>query len=357
MKKYQIKIIDQLDDAFIADWIALWNRSEHANVFNSYEWFQTCLEIEKIATYRIYACFKEEKLVAVLPLTRYMHFGIPVLGSLLNKYQTETPFLIENYDKELFKHFFANLMKENIFLQKIDNSATILIKKYFPKTFFTLMSVNPIISLSEDPFAQTSKSTKKTINKIIRDNQNSFRFVGYKENLLHYLKEMYKLEAKSSKKLHAMDIFSKPETRKLFESMVKNSNKLARIYFLYYNNVPIAYQYGYEYKETFLCDQIAYNNDYAKFNPGKTILFYLLENLKVNNIKLVDFGGGISSYKREFTQEYRILYNMYYSPNVLVLSWWKAINLARRLKQILRPLKNTRDHEFLFKQFRLDSGN
>jgi len=51
----------------------------------------------------------------------------------------------------------------------------------------------------------------------------------------------------------------------------------------------------------------------------------------------------------EFTSDYRVLYNIYYSPNFFVMLWWKLINKLRRLRQIIKPKKYTRDHEFLFK--------
>ena len=147
------------------------------------------------------------------------------------------------------------------------------------------------------------------------------------------------------------DIFSKKETRDFFYAIIRNCPDLVRICLLYVNRIPIAYQYGYLYKNSFACDQIAYRNDYAKLRPGKTVLYYLIEMMKDTSVKWLDLGGGISSYKTEFTDNYRVLYNLYYSPNPAIMAWWKGINFVRRVKQVAFPKKHTRDHQFLFKPF------
>lgn len=348
-KKYQIKRLKQLDKETIKQWKSLWKHADNANIFNSYEWFLTCIKTTESKTYEIIVCYDAEKLVALLPLQAYRQFGIKVLGSISKEHLVDTPFLMETYDEELLRQFFTFVFThKNIYLQKIDGKAVQIMHTVFPTLFFSLMSVNPIISLDSD--SMISSSTIKQIKKIMRKNTDQLRFIMFDNNLKKHLQTMFVLEKESSKKLRSMDIFSKRETKKFYQEVIKNCSELVRICFLYFNEVPIAYQYGYWQKESFVCDQIAYRNEYSRLRPGKTLLYFLIEELKKSPLKTIDLGGGISNYKIEFTHEYRLLYNMYYSSNMFIVLWWKIINIVRRAKQIIMPLKNTQDHKFLFKE-------
>lgn len=350
MKKYYTTVITKIDEELISQWKSLWNRSENATVFNSYQWFKTSLELQKNKKYQIYATYQNDKLVAILPLEPCSEFGIKALGSILKKTHVDTPFLLESYDKELFKHFFSKIFdKKNILLQKVDDKSSLILKELFPDLLLSTMSINPMVDISGDPFATTHHSTIKQLKKIIRQNEDSFRFVMYRDNFDKHIKEVFDLQEESSKKARSMDIFSNKEIKDFYLTTIKNSKDLVSICFLYFNEVPIAYQYGYIYRGIFAADQIAYRNEYGKLRPGKMMLYFLINHLKKDNFSSLDLGGGISTYKTEFTDNYRLLYNIYYSKNTFITYWWKLINKTRRIKQILLPKKHTRDHEFLFK--------
>jgi len=350
MNKYRTSIVTKIDDQLINQWKQLWKRAENASAFNSYEWFTSCLEVKQDKEYELYLCYKNDILVGILPLESYRQFGIKVLGTIFKEHHIDTPFLVESYDKELFKHFFGFVFTgENIFLQKVDNKSTLILKKLFPDLFFSLMSVNPVVDLTQDPFAATHHSTVKQMKKILRTNPDTFRLAVYHDDLEKHIKEIFKLEEKSSKKTRSMDIFSHKENRDFYLTVIKNCKDMVRICFLYFNDLPVAYQYGYVFGNRFVGDQIAYRNEYSKLRPGKLIIYLLLNFLKEENFTMFDLGGGISTYKTEFTDKYRLLYNVYYSNNPIIVFWWKLINTIRRKKQILFPMKNTRDHEFLFR--------
>ncbi len=351
MNKYKTITIKELDKKFITQWQKLWERAENANIFNSYEWFLMYKEAYKIKEYEIYACFEDEKLIAVLAVVSSKRFGIPVFSPIGET--VEPSFLIEYYEKKLFKHFFSNIIKKkNLYLVKVDEKAVVLLKAIFPQMFFPLMSANPYILIGEDPFRLMSKSNHKNLKKVLRRNADELRFELYDDtsDLNKYLQMMFSIEGKSAKKLRSMDIFSKQENREFFENIVKHCRKFVRIGVLYYQDTPIAYQFGLQYKDIFLAHQTAYLFEYRKFDPGKTMLARLLQQLVGSSVTLFDLGGGMSMYKREFTPEYHFLYDLYYSRNILFVLWWKSINEVRRIKQILFPIKNTRDHEFLFTQ-------
>jgi len=347
---YKTIIIKQIDQKFIHEWKRLWDKAENANMFNSYDWFKTTLELSKNKEYEIYVCYKDNQLVALLPLQTYKFLGVKVLGTVNKEHLIDTAFLIEKYNKELFGHFFeAIFRKKNIYFQKIDNKAAILFHDLFPHLLISLMSVNPTVDLSGDPFKNASPSMIAQIKRIIRKNSDHLEFAMHSENLEKHFGTMMKLQEESSKHVRSMDIFVDKENKKYYQRLIKNCSQFVRINILYFNKKPIAYEYGYLYKNFYTGDQISFHNDYRKLNPGKTLMFYLFAHLKKVGIKTLDMGGGISNYKMSYTQDYRTLYNIYYSNNIFIMIWWKTINNARRIKQVLFPKKFTRDHKFLFK--------
>lgn len=347
---YKTAIIKQIDEKLISEWKQLWEKAENANMFNSYEWFANSLELSENKGYEIYVCYENDTLVALLPLTKYKCFGVEVLGTCNKEHLIDTAFLIEKYDRKLFKHFFeAILKKKNIYLQKVDEKAASLLHSLFPHLFISLMSVNPTIDLTQDPYQFASPSMIAQVQRIIRKNANQLNLVMQSEDLKKHFEIMMQLQKESSKHLHSMDIFTDKENKTYYESLVKNCSKFIRINILYFENKPIAYEFGYKYKNCYVGDQIAFHNDYRKLNPGKTMMYLLFAYLKKIDVKILDMGGGISSYKMSYTKDYRSLFNIYYSENIFIMIWWKMINKVRRVKQILLPKKNTRDHEFLFK--------
>ncbi|HSW88587.1 MAG TPA: GNAT family N-acetyltransferase [Candidatus Saccharimonadales bacterium] len=349
--QFRTEIITHIDDFFIKDWEELWKKSENANIYNSYEWFLTCLQTYAVKEYEIYACYKNDQLVALLPLQPYKCFGIKVFGTFCKEQLVDTAFLMEKYEKVTFKHLFEAILEKqrNIYFQKFDNKAIAILHELFPQFFISLMSVNPTIDLEGYPSTSISQSTISKIKKIVKKNAEQLQFAVYSENLQEHLETMFKLQESSSKKARSMDIFANEKTKEYYRNLTKNCHKFVRIHILSFDKLPIAYEYGFLCGKNYSGEQVSYHNDYKKLSPGKIIVYKLIEQLQKEKIKTADQGGGINSYKLSFTQDYRLLYNIYYSPNICIMFWWRSINKVRRIKQVLFPKKNTRDHEFLFK--------
>ena len=149
-----------------------------------------------------------------------------------------------------------------------------------------------------------------------------------------------------------MDIFSDPTTKKFFITISNNAKNLVHFTFLCYQNIPIAYLFSFSYRKILAGYQTAYLYDYGKLRPGKTMFYHLLQSLTDKNKETLDLGGGLSTYKQQFTSDYRLLYGLSYSNNKLFMIWWRTINFSRRIKQIFFHIKNSRDHEFLFKTYK-----
>jgi len=353
MKKYTFVTISSINDEVAKQWKKLWHISDNAKVFNSYEWFLTSKESNKNKKYKILMCYFETRLVAILPVWNTSVFGINTWMPVGFKY-SGTPFLIETYEEELVTFFFEEIIKlRNIYIPKVDFKITSIIHDSFPKIFFALTSVNPYIDKNEDPERFSSTLNHKSLRKTMRKFSDKLHVEVYskKSDLNKQMKILFELEQKSSKKIKNMDLFSNKSNKDFFMNLVKYCTQFISIMFLYYEGIPIVYTFALRYKGAFLSYQSSYLSEYAKLSPGKAMIIHELESLRDTNINFYDLGGGVSSYKLEFAPDFYFLYDLWYSNNILIMVWWKLINKLRRIKQIVFPIKNTRDHEFLFKTY------
>lgn len=346
---FRTEIITQIDNKLISAWKALWERSKYATIYNSYEWFNAVLSISKNKQYRLYACFANDRLVAIAPLQQYRYYGIPVWGIMCKERNEGTPFLLESTDKEIISHFFNALRSHGpIFLQKVEKTLATKIQQHYPDMLYSLMSVNPIITLEGNPFATTSQSLVKQVTKLLKK-ENHITFSSFQTDLHRHFRKMLSLQRNTEKAAKAMDIFTDTQTKAYYKSLIDHCGKFVRINFLYINRKPIGYEYGFLYKKTYIGDQIAFHKEYKQYFPGKVLMYHLITNLHEQQLQSFDQGGGISNYKMLFTKDYHLFYNISYSNNKMIMLWWKTINTLRRLNQLLHPKKYTRDQEFLFK--------
>jgi len=351
--KYSVKKLERVDPAFINEWQKLWEASPNASIFNSYEWFLMAIKSRKVDSYEIFVCYDEgQSLAALLPLAITKCFGVRVFSPLCYTGILKTAFLVKKHDEGLLRYFFAEIIKgKNIYIPKLDLAEVNLLHKIFPSFFFSLFSVNPYIDLREEPLrflSNTFRYKRRKIEKLY-GKKLTLRTYGEKDDLENLLETMFDIDKNSAKSTKSMDIFSKDETREFFKNIVKYCRKFVDMAFLYYDGKPVAYIFNLIYKNIYQDYQTSYLNDYRKMSPGIILLVKLLVDLPVKGYQIFDFSGGISDYKRNFTTQYYIQYNLYYSSNPLVMFWWHGINFARRLKQLLFPIKFTKDHEFLFK--------
>lgn len=352
--KYKTEILNEIDYVFVRQWRNLWDRAENSNPFNSHDWLKMNSETINHKENKIYVSYEGDKLVAVLPLTKNKCFGVPVYCPLGYKEIVNSPFLLETIDKYLIYSFFNKIIEDNnIYLPKVDTKEVSILNEIFPEMFFPLISVNPYINIGNNPLRYVSKSNIKLLKKRIKSIKKriTFRTYDYKYNLDKYLEVMFKIDSKSAKSLRSKDIFSKEENKEIFKKIVTHCGKYVCISFLYYDKLPIAYSFNFIFKNTFLGYQMSYLRQYKDITPGKLIIFHLLNNLKRTPFRIIDFCGGLSSYKMEFVKDYYFQHSILFSRNPLIMSYWKAINRVRRFKQNIYPEKHSRDHEFLFKTF------
>jgi len=350
----KILIKKESDTGFINEWKLLWEKSENANVFNSYDWYLTCKASNEKHNYVIYACYKDEKLIGVFPAWKTKKFGVSVISSLNSDFTIGVPILLENLsEKEVLEELIKFISsKNNLYIGKLNESITKHLFLKFPQSLLSLLFASPFVDFSEDPFLTTSSSLIRDMKKTIKKT-NGLRFDSYDVNddLEKYLDIIFEIDQHSGKVRRSRDIFSKPEMRSFYRNILKHCKKYTVITILSLGEEPIAYTFNLKYKNQFVAYQCSYLQKYNKLSPGKISVYELINALKNENVKMLDFGPGMVPYKLRFSQKYSFRYDFYYSNKKSSMFWWKSINFARRCKQMILPERNSRDHEFLFRTF------
>lgn len=349
MKNYKLLVYKTLDDKLIDSWKNLWNKSKYANFFNSYDFFLTCINTFN-KNFEVFCLERNGELIIVLPLVRERVFGISSYIDPGGRFVEKSPILIKDNDKESLKLFIDFILeKGNIHLSEISLDISRSLKDLYPKSVISIISVNPYIDLNGDPLAQISKEHIKRIKRKIFNNEKKFNYYHLKKNLAKALKVVINLEKNSHKKKKGKEIFNSELSVKFYENLLNYCSKYLVIDLLKYENKPFVSLTGIICKNRYYAYHTSYLRDYKYLMPGKTIIFFVIEQLKKEGIELFDFVRGYSSFKEEFTRNFSIQYDFYSSKNNLINIWWKLINYIRRRRILLLKTKNSKDYLYLFK--------
>jgi len=246
----------------------------------------------------------------------------------------------------------------NFYLTKFDSDIAGILKKIFPKLFFSLMSANPYLNLDDNYVSRLSKRTISSAKKLMNSYPDKIKFEYLSSERLtnDLIETLFTIDEKSAKKLKNKDIFSNETNKNFFRNLYKYCHKFIKIFVFYFNEVPVAYHFGFLYKNFFAAYHTSYLAEYRFLEPGKTSMVKLIEKLHAEKIGILDFGGGMSDYKKSFADSHRLLYDLYFSKNSLTMAWWRLINLVRRLKQKTFPEKHTEDYKYLFKEYQNENN-
>lgn len=353
MNKIETKIYKNINKIFLNDWQILWNDSDCGHFFNSPKWFQICLETFKPKQYFIFATYQNGELKAVLPLTKSKKFGITVLCSLGGKHLEKSSIFIADDNAQILSSMISKIEKKgNLFLSEVGEELAVGIEKIKPNVLNSTISINPYIGLYADPRRYLSKKQARQFNNLFNKYDSRLKHGHYKKNLKRYLNTVFNVELKSTKKLKGKDIFSDEIARKLYKNIIKIAPEHVIVDVLYFGNTPVVTMFGLNYKNKYLAFHTSYRLDYRKLNPGKILLYKMINKLHKEKFNFFDFSRGGHMLKREFTPNFKLQYDVYHSTKVFVRYWWGFINMLRRIKAWLGKNDYSLDGEYLFKRLK-----
>lgn len=355
MSGYRTVTYTSIDARLAQAWDKLWSNAANSSIFNHRRWFISIIAAYGITDFRIHACYKGRTLVGLIPLRSYRIFGIRVTGSVGNNFLYGASFLVADYSSDLFFAFFQPLFHDsNFYLTRIEEKSAQILHRLFPGIFFSVMAGVPFISCHPNPLRYRSHSRiqdfERTISKYT--GRLEFKTDSHTDNISMSPKDIFDIEQSSVKKIRGKELFSNPVNRSFYENIFQNWPESIQVTYLIFDGKKIANITNFMAKKICFGIQIAYLKGFNFLSPGKLLTYHTLKNLPLETVDIYDFGAGMSDFKRQFTPEYFLEYDLYASPNIFILSWWKFINSLRRAKKVLIPEKYTLDNRYLFKHLK-----
>ena len=347
----EIKI--SLDGKLLSQWQELWQKSPYKNFFNSPTWFLACQKTFRPKNILILACFKDTKMVGILPLFESNKYFVKTYVCPGNQYLDNSSILLLDQNPDILTSLINELSKYgNFYLCELEQAIANIAHIFINKLGIVKSSICSYLPLTPDPHRYISKRNNKTILKILKNEQGNFRLKTTIGNMKGYMEAITQIESNSPKKAEHKDIFSDTLLRELYINLEKLNKKSFTINLLYYKNEPICYHYGFIYQDTYLDVNTAYKTTYRNLIPGKIAAFILLDKLVKMGIAIIDFSRGDNRFKREFTPYSYQQYSIFFSSNTLVMIWWKSLKRlkdeiekrsylfenARSIKQILNNI-------------------
>lgn len=331
----KVQLVKSLDYDIKSKWNDLWLKSDYSHFFNSLEWFKICIKTFSITDFYLFLYISGAgDLKGLLPLVKSQKFGIKVLISPGERYLDKSTLLIAKPEKVIISELIKAASKYgNLYLPELPEA---LMLDEFKGLLTETSSINPYINLLLDPLVHISNKQRNSIINKIETNKNNLKFNFNMRPNRELMKTIFKLESKSFKKKKGHHIFNNKEAIDLFRNIVDYSPSNSSVNLLYFKNKPIAHMFGLIVGEGFMAYHMAYLEKYRKLVPGKILLFFLLPLLQKTNFKVFDFSRGESVLKSQFTSDYAVQYDLYYTINKIVKLYWITILLIKKLRVKLK---------------------
>lgn len=303
-RMYTIVEEKKIDEALKYEWKKLWFHSEYRNYFNSFEWFESCIDIFKIKNYKVIKIYKNDSLICIIPLEKK---GTTLI-SPGDKYLDKSTLLVKNIDIEMVKQLksYLYINKQSLILTELDQD---LAAMFGEKQMKEISSENPYIDLTTDINNIIKTKEKHHIENIIKKN-HELSVQIYKSNTYKYLDIIYDIEKKSNKPQKKREMFSDPKAKNIFCKLAATKYPIVAI--LYHNKTPIAHLFGIKNKKNnFMAYHMAYKKEFKKYQPGKILILFLINFLKEKQYTVFDLSRGNSLLKKHFSKNSRINYSIY----------------------------------------------
>jgi hypothetical protein len=144
------------------------------------------------------------------------------------------------------------------------------------------------MSLCRSQRSKLRRKYKKVLNCFPEKAQvRCFRSLGDLEPAISDVEE---IAGKTDKRRLGFGFFNTPQTRKHLAAVAERG--WLRIYVLYLEEKPAAFWIGTLYNRCLQADYAGYNPIWSKFSPGIFLFLNILEDLRDEDIKTIDFGWG-----------------------------------------------------------------
>jgi LmbE family N-acetylglucosaminyl deacetylase len=327
INKYKFFVNYSINHKIINEWKTLWRLSPNRNYFNSFKWYIASDKTFNYSKHLIITCYKESKMVGILPVIESKKFGIKALCFPGRQFLDKASILTLDNDPKIITGMINAISNYgNYYLSEIDSQNSNIIHQYIEKVKIKISSTGIHLRIKEDPYSSLSSRNRKWIEKLLDEYKGNITQIVKIGNISSYLNIFEKIESKSKKISEYKNAFADNLLTKLLKNLETISKNSILINILFLNKNPICYQYGFVTSNTCHWHQTAYDLNYKNISPGKTIMYQVLPELLKMGYNHIDFSRGESDYKKIFSPFLYRQYSIFYSPNKIIQYYWTFMN-------------------------------
>lgn len=335
----QIDKKDILNDKDILQWNQLWEKEETATYWNSFNWYNACKQTA-YPKIEIWFVYREEELIAVLPLEPKRYKQIKCLITFGQPYTDKSTILIKKDSVVLLPEIIKNLgTKKPVILTEMEHS---LCAELLPNVLHEVSAVCPYLDFKQDFEQQVTMKMWRQFDRKVKKSTYTYTVYHGKDAEPH-ISVLWDIERLSNKDKLGRVHFINDTIIDLYRKAAEGPETVLTV--LYDGDKKFAYELGFLTKEKYYIGHIwSYDDEYKKIGPGRFILNWLLQYLMNLNCVKYDFSRGESIIKSDHTIYSENNYTLYYNSKNFTLLWFKI-----RVKLMEKYLESKKKDGTLYK--------
>jgi len=197
----------------------------------------------------------------------------------------------------------------------------------------------PVMYLKDDAeFARKclkKKSLVRHFNYFKKNGDLSFTVVKGHRKIEKHMKEFFSQHTERRALAGDTSLFL-DESQRYFFSRLIDLIPQERIHFsvLRYNEIPIAYHFGFLYNDKLIWYKPTFNVEYAKHSPGEVLLFYLIKEAIEKKCNEFDFTIGNEEFKQRFSNKVRYNYKIEHIAKRRYIIYWGSLRLFKTIYKL-----------------------
>jgi hypothetical protein len=151
------------------------------------------------------------------------------------------------------------------------------------------------------------ESIRRKFRKVKKQFEIRLETIHLSEFVDHAFSNIFNIYTKSLRGKQSNRGFANSDYFKFHKEIAQlfAEHRWLRIYILWFDEVPVAYIYGYLYNNVFWYYQTAFDLEYQKYGPGSIALQMTIESVINEGAKEFDFLRGDEAYKFHFAENIR----------------------------------------------------
>jgi len=315
-------------DPLREQWNALAHRSETATVYQTFEWFAAWwLSFGGGGSLLVFLAYEADGLAGLAPLCIRKRRVNGVAEDVVHFIGAENfaadycDFLVPGERPDILVELLHAICNERPRWTVLDLSNVPSHSRHVERTaeFFSTIGL-PVISrtLCDAPACVfgTREDSKKLVNKkslkrhynyFVRNGILVFKHCDTEHEIRHYFDAFFEQHVRRWAKTATPSMFLSDRNRSFYRTLVGVLHPTGWLRFavLLYNEEPLAFHLGFEYKGRFLWYKPTFNPEYSKKSPGEVLLKLLLEYAISKGLDEFDFTAGGEAFKYRFANTIR----------------------------------------------------